>query len=198
MNLQELLGDSYKEGMTLEEINTALSSKKIADLSTGKYVDVDKHNREVDELNKKLKNKDSELKTNVANANDSQARIEQLENELKEQRRESNRNKAVAGISEAFSLLEMKDNDTEYTTFLDNVSELDKNVSSSIVSYFNKLVKSAYEKGKADGTKNGLGEMGKQKISSSTGSASEIGSLGKELAQMVSPTTTYDYFSRNK
>ena len=32
MDLKELLGDAYKEGMTFDEINTVISTKKIADL----------------------------------------------------------------------------------------------------------------------------------------------------------------------
>lgn len=36
--LKELLGDAYKDGMTLEEAETALSGKKLADLSSGDYV----------------------------------------------------------------------------------------------------------------------------------------------------------------
>jgi len=53
--LKELLGDAYKEGMTLAEIETALSGKKLVDLSTGKYVDKEKYDR--------LNTEHSELKT---------------------------------------------------------------------------------------------------------------------------------------
>ena len=40
--LQALLGDSYKEGMTIEEIGEFFKGKKFADLSTGNYVDKNK------------------------------------------------------------------------------------------------------------------------------------------------------------
>ena len=33
--IKELLGDAYKDGMTIEEVETALSGKKIVDLSSG-------------------------------------------------------------------------------------------------------------------------------------------------------------------
>ena len=36
--IRELLGESYKEGMTFEEAETALASMKLADLSKGEYV----------------------------------------------------------------------------------------------------------------------------------------------------------------
>lgn len=38
MALKELLGDLYKDGMTLAEVEQALSGKKLADLSMGEYV----------------------------------------------------------------------------------------------------------------------------------------------------------------
>ena len=36
--LKEILGDAYKDGMTVDEIETALANKKLADVSTGAYV----------------------------------------------------------------------------------------------------------------------------------------------------------------
>ena len=36
--IRELLGDNYKDGMTFEEVETALASMKLADLSKGEYV----------------------------------------------------------------------------------------------------------------------------------------------------------------
>ena len=38
MTLQELLGENYKEGMTVEEISNLISTMKLADLSKGEYV----------------------------------------------------------------------------------------------------------------------------------------------------------------
>lgn len=38
MSLKELLGESYKDGMSFEEIETALSSRKLVDLESGDYV----------------------------------------------------------------------------------------------------------------------------------------------------------------
>lgn len=42
MELKDLLGENYKDGMTIEEINTALANKKFVDLSGGGYVSIDK------------------------------------------------------------------------------------------------------------------------------------------------------------
>lgn len=38
MTLQELLGENFKEGMTVEEISNQISQMKLADLSKGDYV----------------------------------------------------------------------------------------------------------------------------------------------------------------
>ena len=66
MNIQEMLGDAFHEGMTIEEINTALSGRKFADLSTGQYVDANKHKAEVEALNKTLAKKTSELNARLS------------------------------------------------------------------------------------------------------------------------------------
>lgn len=47
--LREILGDAYKEGMTFEEVETALNGKNLADLSGGQYVSVSKYNALVTE-----------------------------------------------------------------------------------------------------------------------------------------------------
>jgi hypothetical protein len=48
-SLKELLGETYKEGMTFAEIETALNGKKLVDLSDGQYVSVGKYNAVVAE-----------------------------------------------------------------------------------------------------------------------------------------------------
>ena len=57
MNLQELLGEAYNENMSIEDINNALQGKNLADLSTGNYVDINKYNREIQDLQAKLTKK---------------------------------------------------------------------------------------------------------------------------------------------
>lgn len=49
-NIKKLLGDSYHEGITIEEVETFLKDKKLVDLSTGRYVDKDKYDRLNDDL----------------------------------------------------------------------------------------------------------------------------------------------------
>ena len=38
MDLKELLGENYKEDITVEEINSLISAMKLADLSKAEYV----------------------------------------------------------------------------------------------------------------------------------------------------------------
>ena len=71
-NLKKLMGSAYKEGITVEEINTFLGSGKFVNLNDGNYVDKDKYNKVVtekdglktslDELTEKTKDYDT-LKT---------------------------------------------------------------------------------------------------------------------------------------
>lgn len=65
-NLKALMGSSYHEGVTVEEVNSFLSGKKLVDLKEGKYVDKDKYETlksEHDALKEKTKDYD-EVKAN--------------------------------------------------------------------------------------------------------------------------------------
>ena len=61
MDLKEVLGDAYKDGMTFEEVSNFFADKKFADLSTGNYVDKNKYESEVNSLKKQLSEKDTQL-----------------------------------------------------------------------------------------------------------------------------------------
>lgn len=41
--LKEILGEAYKDGITVEEIENAIANKKLADLSTGAYVSISRY-----------------------------------------------------------------------------------------------------------------------------------------------------------
>lgn len=203
MNLQEILGDAYREGMSIDEINSALNGKRIADLSTGNYIDKNKYEREVADLNKKLAEQKTQLQSKMSDdeklaAKDKETAklIEDLQKQVKTQTAEINRSKATAGFASAKSILDIKDDDEGYTSFIDNMSNIDSQVSNDVVNYISKAIKTAYEKGKTDAVKNGLGDMGKQH----SGSASSSGknNFGKELAQATQmKTSDYDYFKIN-
>lgn len=57
MNLKELLGESYREDMTLAEVDEALANKKLADLSKGEYVAKKKY----DDIVAKMEEKDAKI-----------------------------------------------------------------------------------------------------------------------------------------
>ena len=199
MNLQELLGADYVEGMSIDAINNALSTKKFADLSTGQYVDKNKYNTEINNLKTALANKDAELQGKLTDAEKEQNekiakdnKIQELENLIKQQKIENNKNKSIATVSEAKNLLEIKDDDKDYTAFITNVSNCESESASNISAYFNKIVKDAYNKGKNDAVKDNLGKMGNAKGSASNGSKNE--SLGSKLGKMAQPKSTFSYW----
>ena len=208
MNLQEMIGDSFHEGMTIEEINTALSGKKFADLSTGNYVDANKYKADLQAKEKELESAKQELnsrmtdgeKIEAANAAD-KARIKELEDFIKKQTVSTNRDKAEALTSDIRNILGIKEDDENYAQMLSTLSKGDTEEVRSIASYINKIAKDSYEKGKKDASRDNLGSfangVGK---TSSTGGKDEVGSLGKELAQQytangVDPNL---YFKRDK
>ena len=50
-NLKGMMGESYHDGITAEEVNNFFAGKSFADLSTGQYVDKNKYDREIQTLN---------------------------------------------------------------------------------------------------------------------------------------------------
>ena len=190
MNLQEMLGDAYHEGMTIDEINSALQNKKFADLSTGAYVDKNKYDADIKAANTKaqeaatqLKGKLSEDEQREAEKAADKARITELETLLKDSKVTNSKSKAESLISEARTLLDIKSDDAKFKDFIDSVSSEDLDKTTALVSYINKLVKDSYEKGKKDSTKNALGNFSKDVKSSESDGGKAVGSLGKEIAQ---------------
>lgn len=200
MNLQEILGDAYKENMSLSDVEEALKGKNLVDLSTGGYVDVNKYNREVENLKTQLKEKSTELKdsNNKASSeiNNNQTTIAQLQEQLKQLNIENNKSNAIAGLSGARNILGIKEDDSEYNDFVSNISELDRTISTNIIQYLSKQVNSAYEKGKQDAVKNAMGNMGKTQTTSGTqGKSSD--NFGKQLAEkMYHNDKSFDYFTK--
>lgn len=206
MNLKDLLGDSFKEGMTFSEIETALVSAgvKLADLSTGQYVDKNKYDTDTKKLRDSVNSKDAELRDKMTDEQkrqaDDQAKdnlIAQLQEQVKNQQIENNKNKSIATLSESKTLLEVKDDDKDYNAFLDCLAKSESEDSNTIATYFNTMIKNAYEKGKNDSTKNNLGKMGKQKTDGQSKAVKEDGEFGKKLAQSVATgKNSFSYFGK--
>lgn len=205
MNLKEMLGDAYKEGMTFEEVSNFFEGKKFADLSTGNYVDKNKYESEVNSLKTQLSEKDTALKNKMSDAEKVQlaqkekdAEIEKLKAMLTNNTISGNKN-TVNGITlSAREILGLDANDESYVSFVDNITTEDTAKSSNIATYVSKLVKDAYEKGKKDATKEDMSNLGKGKGNDNGQSnpKDELGEFGKKLASMSAPKEKFDYFKR--
>lgn len=208
MNIQEMLGDSFHEGMTIDEINTALSGKKFADLSTGNYVDANKYkadlqakDKELSQARDELNSRMTESERNEAGAAADKAKIKELEDFIKQQTISTNRDKVESLTSDVRSILGIKEDDENYTSMLGTLSKGDTEEIRTLASYINKIAKDSYEKGKKDASRDNLGSfangVGK---ANSTGSNDDIGQLGKELAQRTTQNGVDSnlYFKRDK
>lgn len=205
--LQEMLGDSYKEGMSFEEVANFFEGKNYADLSTGNYVDKDKYNKQVNNLTQQLNDTKNELNAKLTDeeknsrASQEQAQeIERLKQLLSQNTISSNKNVVNSVLMGSRDILGIEANDKDFDTFVDNITTEDDKKTSAIANYVSKVVKDAYEKGKQDATKDAMGNFGKNKGQGGDGdgSGSEIGELGKRLAGTVNKKAKFDYFKQNK
>lgn len=208
MDLKEMLGDAYKDGMTFDEINNFFADKKFADLSTGNYVDKNKYENEVKTLQEQLSAKDTELKNRLSDdekaslaQKEKDNEIERLKQMLKDNTINGNKS-TVNGITHSVrDMLGLDVNDKEFTAFVDNITSEDSSKSTSVATYVSKLVKDAYEKGKKDANKDNMGQLGKGKGNESSQEPNDkdkLGEFGKKLASMNgSSKQKFDYFKRN-
>lgn len=204
MNLQEMLGDSYHEGMSIDEINTALSGRKFADLSTGNYVDVNKYNADLkakdNELNSAKQQLSAKLTDSEREAADKaadKARIQELEEFIKNQTISSNRDRVESLTGDIRSILNIDGNDTNYNNLLDTLSHGETDTIRSIASYINKIVKDSYEKGQKDATKDSLGNFSKDVKKQGSGKTDDVGEFGKNLAAGIKPAVDPNYYFKN-
>ena len=201
-NLKNVLGEAYHEGITAEEVNNFFAGKSFADLSTGQYVDKNKYERDIQTLNATITEKQNALNAKLtddekrqAATNADKAEIARLQKLLQENSINSNKDLAIGTMSSVKSLLELKDDDNEYNTFIDTIVSEDRGKTNLIATYISKITKDAYEKGKKDATKDAMGEFGKD-VKGGNSSKKET-NLGAELAKnsMKKPQSV-DYFAR--
>lgn len=117
-NLKTLLGDSYHEGITLEEINAFLEGKKFVDLKTGQYVDKQKYDS--------LRQEHEELKSKTTNY---EAISQELET-LKAEKAEKELRDRLVGLGISEKALKYVKSDLEDGTLKDSddAKEFEKNV----------------------------------------------------------------------
>jgi len=189
MDLKELMGESYKENMTKEEVQDFFKKQV---LDSGDYTNTGKANAEKKELNEKIAQLQAELKNKMTDDEKKKAendetlkQIEDLKKQLAERDKSLSKEKAISGLAETKIKAGIKDGDKEFEDFITSISFEDSNKTDSISKYISKIVANAYESGKSEAIKNKLGKMGSFKEGQDTdgNSGDEKGSFGKQLAQ---------------
>lgn len=186
--IKELLGESYKEGMTKEEISEAFRKNL---LSTGNYVNKDKAEADNRKNASRIAELESQLNGKLSDDEKKAKDYEDLKKELEAYKEADKTNKintskiiAENKLSEVKTLLGVKEADKEFVSFINNISNENNDISTSISSYVAKLVKDAYEKGKAESVKTDLGDMGKNSVIGKDGKPVDaIGAFAKSLAE---------------
>lgn len=203
MDLKELLGEAYKEGMTFEEVNTALSSMKLADLSTGKYLNKDMVEAERAKLENEKKDLEQQLNAKLTDdektaklAAEKDKQIQKLMEQLKANTMSANKNKIFSATNEIRGKIEIADTDEEFGKFAGLITLEDDDNSSYVSNYLSKLIKNAYEKGVSEGTKKTIAGNSDVKIGGQSKDKKQELDYGARLAQKNKSTNknTYNYF----
>ena len=171
-SLEEMMGSSYRDDMTKEEVMAHFKNEL---LSGGEYVskakvDADKADsaKKIAELQNKLNGNLSDEEKKAKEIEDLLAKVAELEENGRLSKIETATLKAQGALAEARITLDIKEDDKDYKAFMQNISSEDSAKTESIGKYISKLVKDAYEKGKAESTKKNLGAMGNQFTGGST------------------------------
>lgn len=173
--IKELLGENYQEGMTAKDIQEAFNKML---LGSGRYVNKDNADAQQRKLEKELQNKIQALEDEKRALNDSltnkmtdeekikaaqkqrDAEFEEMKKLLAQSRFDASKLNFTNNVSEAKRLAGIEDEDAEFSEFILNATLEDNEKNNSVSKYINNIVKKAYEKGKADATKESLGKMG--------------------------------------
>ena len=199
--LKEIMGDSYKEGMSKDDVQSFFKKQV---LSSGDYTNSGKANAEKKELNDKIAELQAELEAKMSDDDkkkkadaDMQNMIKKLQKELSESRASQSRMSALSHLAEAKAQAGIEDGDVDFEEFIGNIAFEDKDKTDKVSQYVSKLIKNAYEAGKKTFEKNELGKMGAFKAGSE-GSSEDKGAFGKELAQSFKVDTKgqKDFFER--
>ena len=82
-NLKSVLGEAYHEGITAEEVNDFFAGKNFADLSTGQYVDKNKYDRDIQNLNTTITEKQNALNARLTDDERASQEREQDKEEIR-------------------------------------------------------------------------------------------------------------------
>lgn len=201
--IKNLLGENYHDGMTAQDVQSAFNKML---LSTGKYVnkdnaeaqtrEVEKNLRaQIDELNASLSSKMSDEEKAKAAQKARDTEFEEMKKLLAQTRLNSSKSVMNGNISEARGLSGIEAEDEAYIEFISSIVSEDEEKSSKVSKYINEMVKKAYEKGKTDSIKDGLGKMGKDgKGSKDDEEVSEVEAKVKSLAERLKTQNNSYYF----
>ena len=203
MDLKELLGDSYKEDITADEVKEIFKKQFVA---TGEYENRDKANAEKNELKNQVaklqeelagKMTDDEKKT--AQDNETKKLIEKLQKQLSESNLIISKKTAIGNLSGLQAKMGIKDDDTDFNDFITNIAFEDNEKTDKISKYISTMISNAYESGKNEATKNQLAKMGSFKGGQDGDGSNEKGAFGKELAQTIKTEQKVekDFFKKN-
>ncbi len=189
--LKQLLGENYHEGMTAAEVQEFFQKAgEKSVLESGNYVNKQMAEAEKNKLQKQIEEKENALKAKMTDEEKqalAQAAKDKELQDLKEQLAKSilsgNSNKAFGLTAEARQNANIKDDDAEFTSFLEKIVSDDETKTTEVSSYINKIVKAAYEKGQADATKQKMANMGNFKKNENNDANGNDGSLGQRLAK---------------
>ena len=111
-NLKDLLGEAYHDDITAEEVNAFFSGKNFADLSTGQYVDKNKYDRDIQNLNTTIAEKQNALNSKLTDDEKAQQErehdkneIQRLTNLLKQNAVNGNKDYAMSSTNELKTIL---------------------------------------------------------------------------------------------
>lgn len=162
--MKQILGEAYKEDMTQEEIKAFFKNQV---LGSGNYVNKDaaeaekrKILEELDKANKDLQNKMSDDEKKEAADKALQKQLKELQEQLLKGKISNSEYKAMSITAKSRLNSGIADDDKEFGEFISSIATEDEEKTSKIANYINTLVEKAYEKGKADITKEKLGKMG--------------------------------------
>ncbi len=167
--IKELLGENYQEGMSAKDVQEAFNKML---LGTGRYVNKDNadaqqrkleedYKKQIAELNQTINNKMTDDEKIKAAQEQRDKEFEEMKKMLEQSRIDASLLSFKSNVSEAKTLAGIEDDDSDFSEFISNAVLEDKEKNNSVSKYINSIVKKAYEKGKSDAVKEGLGKMGK-------------------------------------
>lgn len=167
--IKELLGENYQEGMSAKDVQEAFNKML---LGTGRYVNKDNadaqqrkleedYKKQIAELNQTINSKMTDDEKMKAAQAQRDKEFEEMKKMLEQSRIDASLLSFKSNVSEAKALAGIEDDDSDFSDFISNAVLEDKEKNNSVSKYINSIVKKAYEKGKSDAVKEGLGKMGK-------------------------------------